>query len=82
MSDVKIKVTVQSDNKVVQVDASRVKVASVGTQGVPGPHIISGAVDTNLDSRQEGSVMAFSESSQKWESTNELRNIKINCGSF
>ena len=82
MSEVKINVTVQSDNKVVKVDRSRVKVASVGTQGVPGPHIITGAVDTDLETRKEGSVMAFSESSEKWESTNELRNIKINCGSF
>lgn len=82
MSEVKINVTVHSDNKVIKVDASRVKVASVGTQGVPGPHIISGAVDTNLESRKEGSLMAYSESTEMWESTNELRNIKINCGSF
>lgn len=82
MSEVKVSVTVHSDNKVVKVDRARVKVASVGTQGVPGPHIITGAVDTDLETRKEGSLMAFSEASEKWESTNELRNIKINCGSF
>ena len=82
MTQVKIKVSVQSDNKVVKVGEDRIRVASVGTQGVPGPHIIEGAVDTDLQTKTDGSVMAFNDSSKIWESTNELRNIKINCGSF
>lgn len=82
MSNGKVTVAITTDNKVVEVSPGRTRVATVGTQGVPGPHIIEGAVDTDLEGRQEGSVMSFSETSRKWEATNELRNIKINCGSF
>lgn len=82
MSTAKVTVTVSSDSRVVKVNPGRVKVATMGTQGVAGPHIIEGAVDTYLDEKSEGSLMSFSETSQKWEATNELRNIKINCGSF
>ncbi|KJZ17432.1 hypothetical protein TW86_04050 [Halomonas sp. S2151] len=82
MSRTSIKVVVTPDNQVFEKDDNKIRVASVGVQGVPGPHIIEGAVDTDLETKQEGAVMAFSEDSQKWESTNELRNIKINCGSF
>lgn len=82
MSKVNVKVTVTPDNTVVNVAERHIKVVSVGTQGVPGPHILHGAVDANLADRQDGSVMEFSEQTQKWEATNELRNIKINCGSF
>lgn len=81
MSSVTIKVISTPDN-VVKVEDRRVKVASVGTQGPTGPHMIDGAHDVDLASRQDGSVMVFSDTTEKWESTTELRNIKINCGSF
>lgn len=68
--------------KVVVVKNDNVRVITAGYQGMPGPHLITGAHDVDETNRRDGSILQFNEETGKYEATIEVRGLVINCGAF
>lgn len=60
----------------------RVRVVSVGVQGLPGPHIINGAYDVDASELDDGTILEFDIHTNKYRATKEPRNLTFNCGHF
>ncbi len=60
----------------------RVKVVTVGKQGLPGPHIIAGAYDLDNSNQQDGALLNYDENRNMYVTTNTPKNITFNCGNF
>ena len=69
-----------SRNRLVMHD--RVRVVSIGVQGLPGPHVISGAYDVDLSELADGSVLEYDIHTKKYRAINSPRNLTFNCGHF
>ncbi|KLV10179.1 hypothetical protein C9I92_21830 [Photobacterium ganghwense] len=76
------KVIVNQDAMNVVVTKDHVRVISQGFQGIPGPHLISGANDIDETNRQDCSLLQFNAETGKYEATVEVRGLVINCGAF
>ena len=65
----------------------RVRVVSIGVQGLPGPHTIDGAFDVSaaedgVNTKVDGSLLEFNDNTKKYHHTKTPRNITFNCGNF
>lgn len=69
----KIKVNTQGTNQVV----------AVGIQGPPGSASSLGAIpDVDITDLKDGSVLVYTEDTQKWKSTTLLNKQAIDAGEF
>ena len=71
-----------ADISVVQITPNSLTATTVGTQGPEGPNAILGKNIASGTVSNDGSILLYSGSLDKWEATLQPRNLTIDCGNF
>lgn len=75
-------VIVEKTQETIVVDNDIVTIITTAEQGPPGVTRISQADDVNVSNLENGSVLVYSESSEKWVATRLLENQSVESGHY
>lgn len=74
-----------SENTILVENPGQTTIITLGEQGPPGPQgitSISQATDVDSSNLENGSVLVYSESSEKWVATRLLENQNVESGHY
>ncbi len=74
-----------SENTILVESPGQTTIITLGEQGPPGPsgiQNISQANDVNISNLENGSILVYSESSEKWVATRLLENQSVESGHY
>ena len=75
-------VIVEKTQETIVIDNDIVTVITSAEQGPPGVTRISQADDVDVSNLENGSVLVYSESSEKWVATRLLENQSVESGHY